>query len=102
MNLYETPRITGEKHSFIDTLKEFPGYVDQNLPTMDKGLDSYFDQNLPDIIDEWGLISRVHLTELERRLSRVHMQIDYLEKNRVALEGRAEDLEKEIMKLEGL
>jgi len=102
MNVYETPEVTGEKHSFIDSLKEIPGYIDQRLPTMDKGLDRYFDQNLPAIIDEWGLISRVHLTELERRLSRVHLQIDYLEKERVTLEQRASQLEKEIKKLEGL
>ncbi|MCU0632445.1 MAG: hypothetical protein MUC66_05680 [Methanolinea sp.] len=102
MTVYKTPGMTGEKHSFIDTLKEAPGYIDQRLPTMDKDLDQYFDQNLPAVIEEWGLISSVHLQELERRLSRVHQQIDYLEKGRTTLQARAGALEKEIRKLEGL
>lgn len=102
MTTFETPAITGERHSFFDSLKEIPGYIDQRLPTMDKDLDRYFDQNLPAVIDEWGLVSRVHLTELERRLSRVHMQIDFLEKERVTLEARADRLEKELRKLEDI
>ncbi|OPX71116.1 MAG: hypothetical protein A4E38_01221 [Methanoregulaceae archaeon PtaB.Bin108] len=102
MTTFETPGITGERHSFFDSLKEIPGYIDQRLPTMDKDLDRYFDQNLPAVIDEWGLVSRVHLTELERRLSRVHMQIDFLEKERVTLEARADRLEKELRKLEDI
>lgn len=102
MTTYETPGITGERHSFLDSLKEIPGYIDQRLPTMDKDLDRYFDQNLPAVIDEWGLVSRVHLTELERRLSRVHIQIDFLEKERITLEERADRLEKELRKLEDI
>ena len=102
MNVYETPEATAGKHSFIDTIKEIPGYIDQRLPTMDKDFDLYFDQNLPAIIEEWGLLSSVHLTQLERRLTRVHQQIDYLEKERTALEGRAARLEKELKILEGL
>ncbi|HOT02682.1 MAG TPA: hypothetical protein PK069_00705 [Methanolinea sp.] len=102
MTVYETPDATAGKHSLIDTIKEIPGYIDQRLPTMDKDFDLYFDQNLPALIEEWGLLSSVHLTQLERRLTRVHQQIDYLEKERIALEGRAARLEKELKKLEGL
>lgn len=102
MTMYETPGVTGDKHSFFDSLKEVPGYIDQRLPTMDKDLDRYFDQNLPAVIDEWGLISRVHLNELERRLSRVHTQIDFLEKERITLEARADQLDRELKTLEDL
>lgn len=102
MTEYDTPGFTGGQHSFIDSLKEIPGYIDERLPSMDRDLDRYFDQNLPAIIDEWGLISRVHINELERRLSRVHMQIDYLEKERAVLEERAGLFEKELRRLEGL
>jgi len=102
MHAYETPGQPGERHSFADSIKELPGYIDQKLPTRHKSLDRYFDQSLPDIIDEWGLISRMHLAGLERRLSRVHAQIDYLEKNRAGLEERAENLDMEIRTLEGV
>ncbi len=102
MTVYETPDATAGKHSFFDSIKEIPGYIDQRLPTMDKDLDLYFDQNLPAIIEEWGLLSSVHLTQLERRLTRIHKQIDYLEKERTTLEERGARLEKELKKLEGL
>lgn len=102
MTMYETPGVTGNKHSFFDSLKEVPGYIDQRLPTMDKDLDRYFDQNLPAVIDEWGLISRIHLNDLERRLSRVHIQIEYLEKEQITLEARADLLDKELRALEDL
>jgi len=102
MTVFETPGVTRDKNSFFDSLKEVPGYIDQRLPTMDKDLDKYFDQNLPAVIDEWGLISRIHLNDLERRLSRVHTQIDYLEKERITLEARADRLDKELKTLEDL
>jgi len=101
MTEFETPGIVGEKHSFADTLRELPGHIDQNLPTMDKGLDKYFDQNMPAIIDEWGLITSMHLTELERRLARVHSEIDSLEKGHSAIKTRVARLATEIRNLEG-
>lgn len=101
MTEYETPGIMGEKHSFKDSLRDLPGYIDQKLPTMDKGLDTYFDQHMPAIIDEWGLITSVHLIELERRLARVHREIDSLEKGHSAIKKRVERLTTEIRNLEG-
>lgn len=101
MDAYETPGIVGEKQSFLDTLAGIPRSIDERLPTMDKGLDQYFDQNLPAIIEEWGLVTSVHFAALERRLSRVSGQIDSLERGRKNLEKRAGALEDEIKKLEG-
>ena len=44
-----------EKQSFWSNLPDVQGYLDQNLPTMDKSLDTYFDKNMEAIIEEWGL-----------------------------------------------
>ncbi len=101
MTEYDTPGRTQEKFPFIETIKEIPAAIDEHLPTMDKGLDAYFDQNFPAIISEWGLVTSVHLKNFERRLDRVHRQIDSLEKNQKALVERAAALDKEIRRLEG-
>ncbi|OPX69256.1 MAG: hypothetical protein A4E37_00527 [Methanoregulaceae archaeon PtaB.Bin056] len=102
MTVYETPDATEGKHSFLDGIKEIPGYIDQRLPTLDKDFDLYFEENLPAIIEEWGLLSSVHLTQLERRITRIHQQVDYLEKERATLEERAARLDRELKILEGL
>jgi hypothetical protein len=96
----ETATGTGEGISFKDTLAGIPRYIDDRLPSMDKKLDTYFDSNIPAVIDEWGLVTSVHLSDLERRLERVTTQINHLEKGRKVLETRAESLDREISKLE--
>jgi hypothetical protein len=90
-----------EKHSFTESLAGIPRYIDDKLPSMDKNLDRYFDQNLPAVIEEWGLVTAVHLNDMERRLSRVTTQISILEKERPNLEKRADALDNELKKLEG-
>ncbi len=97
----ETAQKTGMGQSFKDTLSGIPRFIDDKLPSMDKKLDTYFDSNIPAVIDEWGLVTSVHLTELERRLERVTKQITHLEKGRTVLETRAKALDGEISKLEG-
>lgn len=101
MTVYETPGRTTEKYPLLESIKEIPAVIDEHLPTMDGGLDEYFDRNFPAIISEWGLVTSTHLKNLERRLDRVHMQIDVLEKNRNALEKRAAALDRELRGLEG-
>jgi len=101
MTVYETPGRTTEKYPFLETIREVPAAIDRRLPTMDKGLDEYFDRNFPGIISEWDLVTSMHLKNIERRLDRVHMQIDALERDRITLEKRAAALENEIRRLEG-
>jgi hypothetical protein len=90
-----------EKHSFTESLAAIPRYFDEKLPSMDKNLDRYFDQNIPAVIEEWGLVTAVHLDDLERRLLRVTTQISNLEKDRSILEKRADSLDQELKKMEG-
>jgi hypothetical protein len=90
-----------EKQSFTQSLAAIPRYIDDKLPSMDKDLDRFFDQNLPSVIEEWGLVTAVHLDNFERRLARVTTQINSLEKERTIIEKRADALDKELKKLEG-
>jgi hypothetical protein len=90
-----------EKQGWKESLAAVPRYFDEKLPSMDKDLDRYFDQNMPAVIEEWGLITAVHLDNFERRLARVTTQIDNLEKDKTLIEKRADALEKELKKLEG-
>jgi hypothetical protein len=101
LTVYETPGRTTEKYPSLESIKEIPAVIDEHLPTMDRGLDEYFNRNFPAIISEWGLVTSIHLKNLERRLDRVHRQIDVLEKNKNALETRAAALDKELRRLEG-
>lgn len=98
---YGTRVIPREGYSPVESLREIPAVLADILPTMERDLDAYFDRNFPAIIEEWGLVSTVHLEEIERRIERVHRQIDSLEKSREILESRAAALEKEIRRLEG-
>jgi hypothetical protein len=90
-----------EKQGFTQSLAAIPRYIDEKMPSMDKDLDRYFDQNLPAVIEEWGLVTAVHLDNFERRLARVTTQINSLEKERTSIEKRADALDKELKKLEG-
>ncbi|MEM2123898.1 MAG: hypothetical protein QXL43_01005 [Methanolinea sp.] len=98
---YVTRKHTGESYFPLESLREIPTAIGGILPTMEKDLDEYFDRNFPAIVGEWGLVSTVHLREIERRIERVQRQIDFLEKNRERLEERASALEREIRRLEG-
>jgi len=90
-----------EKQGWKESLAAIPRYFDEKMPSMDKDLDRYFDQNLPAVIEEWGLVTAVHLDNFERRLTRVTTQIDNLAKDRILIEKRADALDKELKKLEG-
>ena len=68
----------GEQESFWGNLPDVGGYLNDNLPTMDKSLDSYFDKNMEAIIQEWGLLVEDDLLDLERRLNKVTEQVNHL------------------------
>jgi hypothetical protein len=90
----------GEQESFWGNLPDVGGYLNDKLPTMDKSLDSYFDNNMASIIEEWGLLVEDDLLDLERRLNKVTEQVDHLYKQKKALGDRAIKLEALISKLE--
>ena len=86
---------------FWKNLPDVPGYFERKLPTMDRTLDTYFDQNFEAIIEEWGLLKGDDLIELERKLNRVTDEITRLNEERTIVIDRVERLEAMITVLEG-
>ena len=91
----------GEQESFWGNLPDIGGYLNERLPTMDKSLDSYFDQNMEAIIEEWGLLVENDLLNLERKVNKVTEQVNQLYNQKTLLSNRAAKLDSLISKLEG-
>ena len=94
------PSETAKKSSFRDSLTAIPGSIESRLPTMDKGLDRYFDAHMSAIISEWGLITTHTLDDLDDRLDMVTTEIRNLERGRDEIEKRIAALEAGIHELE--
>jgi len=94
------PSETAKKSSFRDSLTSIPGSIESRLPTMDKGLDRYFDAHMSAIISEWGLITTHTLDDLDDRLDMVTTEIRNLERGRDEIEKRVAALEAGIHDLE--
>ena len=94
------PSETAKKSSFRDSLTAIPGSIESRLPTMDKGLDRYFDAHMSAIISEWGLITTHTLDDLDDRLDMVTTEIRNLERTRIEIEKRAAALDAGIRELE--
>ena len=90
-----------EKQSFWSNLPDVKGYMDQKLPTMDKSLDTYFDQNMEVIIEEWGLLVENDMLDLERRVNKVTAEINQLYDQKDVLGERVKKLDVLISSLEG-
>jgi len=91
----------GEQESFWGNLPDIGGYLNERLPTMDKSLDSYFDQNMEAIIEEWGLLVENDLLDLERKVKNVTEQVNQLHNNKNVLNDRVARLDAFISKMEG-
>ncbi|MFA6226260.1 MAG: hypothetical protein WC620_08850 [Methanoregula sp.] len=70
------------------------------MPTLDKSLDGYLDQNFAAIIEEWDLVTDSDLHKLETRLTRVSDEISGLYAGKMTIENRAKKLDDLITSLE--
>ena len=66
------------------------------FPTIFKSVESYFDANMMNIIDEWGLLLENDLDAFDTNLSKVEKNISDLEGFRDTSEKETDNLEKEI------
>jgi hypothetical protein len=90
--------VTGD--SFWDQFSHLPGTIESRVPTFDKSLDAYFDQNFAAIIDEWDLLTDSDLHRLQNRLVHVSDEISCLVAGKITLEGRTKKLDDLISSLE--
>jgi predicted nuclease with TOPRIM domain len=90
-----------EKPSHWKEITEFPAQVGGKIPTFEKSVDHYFEQNFDSIIAEWELVTDYDLRNMEIRLELVSEEIDRLQRTKSKLQERASNLDVEIKKLEG-
>ena len=78
----------------------FQGLFNDSVPTFEKRLDRYFDENFEAIIDEWGLIVENDLVELERRLNKAIDTLKLLEISYQEIENEVSEVDNIISELE--
>jgi len=78
---------------YWERVSHIPAAIDSKLPTMDKSLDAYFDQNFAAIIEEWDLLTDSDLHKLEYRLSQITTEISTLFAEKMVIEKRVGNLD---------
>jgi hypothetical protein len=96
----QNPDQNATGNSFWDQFSHIPGTIESRIPTLDKSLDAYFDQNFGAIVEEWNLVTESDLDRLESRLARVSEDISALYAGKMTLETRAKNLDDLITSLE--
>ncbi|MDP2796675.1 MAG: hypothetical protein Q8N94_04100 [Methanoregula sp.] len=96
----QNPNKNVTKDSFWDQFSHIPGTIESRIPTFDKSLDVYFDQNFAAIIEEWDLVTDSDLHKLENRLATVSDEIGGLYAGKMTIETRAKKLDDAISSLE--
>jgi len=86
--------------SFWDQFSHIQGTIESRIPTFDKSLDAYFDQNFAAIVEEWDLVIDSDLHKLEIRLAAVSDEISSLYAGKMTIESRAKKLGDLISSLE--
>lgn len=86
---------------YWERISHLPTAIDSKLPTFDKSLDAYFDQNFVSIIEEWDLLTDSDLHKLEYRLSQITNEISTLFAEKLVIEKRVGNLDVLISSMEG-
>ena len=86
---------------YWERVTHIPAAIDSRLPTFDKSLDAYFDQNFVSIIEEWDLLTDSDLHKLEYRLSQITTEISTLFAEKMIIEKRVGNLDILISSMEG-
>jgi len=86
---------------YWDKISNFSASIGSKVPTFDKSLDAYFDQNFASIIEEWDLLTDSDLHKLEYRLSQITNEISTLFAEKMVIEKRVGNLDILVSSLEG-
>ena len=86
---------------YWEKISNFSASIGSKVPTFDKSLDAYFDQNFVSIIDEWDLLTVSDLHKLEYRLSQITNEISTLFAEKMVIEKRVGNLDILVSSLEG-
>jgi hypothetical protein len=86
---------------YWERVSNFSATMGSKIPTFDKSLDAYFDQNFASIIEEWDLLTDSDLHKLEYRLSQITNEISTLFAEKLVIEKRVGNLDVLISSMEG-
>jgi hypothetical protein len=86
---------------YWEKVSNFSASVGSKVPTFDKSMDAYFDQNFASIIEEWDLLTDSDLHKLEYRLSQITNEISTLFAEKMVIEKRVGNLDILVSSLEG-
>jgi hypothetical protein len=86
---------------YWEKVSNFSASIGSKVPTFDKSMDAYFDQNFASIIEEWDLLTDSDLHKLEYRLSQITNEISTLFAEKMVIEKRVGNLDVLVSSLEG-
>ena len=86
---------------YWEKVSNFSASIGSKVPTFDKSLDAYFDQNFASIIEEWDLLTDSDLHKFEYRLSQITNEISTLFAEKMVIEKRVGNLDILVSSLEG-
>ena len=86
---------------YWEKVSNFSASIGSKVPTFDKSLDAYFDQNFASIIEEWDLLTDSDLHKFEYRLSQITNEISTLFVEKMVIEKRVGNLDILVSSLEG-
>ena len=86
---------------YWEKVSNFSASIGSKVPTFDKSMDAYFDQNFASIIEEWDLLTDSDLHKLEYRLSQITNEISTLFAEKMVIEKRVGNLDILISSMEG-
>ncbi|MCJ7741891.1 MAG: hypothetical protein MUO95_04315 [Methanoregula sp.] len=86
---------------YWEKVSNFSASIGSKVPTFDKSMDAYFDQNFVSIIEEWDLLTDSDLHKLEYRLSQITNEISTLFAEKMVIEKRVGNLDILVSSLEG-
>jgi hypothetical protein len=86
---------------YWEKVSNFSASVGSKVPTFDKSMDAYFDQNFASIIEEWDLLTDSDLHKLEYRLSEITNEISTLFAEKMVIEKRVGNLDILVSSMEG-
>ena len=86
---------------YWEKVSNYSASIGSKVPTFDKSMDAYFDQNFASIIEEWDLLTDSDLHKLEYRLSQITNEISTLFAEKMVIEKRVGNLDVLVSSMEG-
>jgi hypothetical protein len=86
---------------YWEKISNYSASIGSKVPTFDKSMDAYFDQNFASIIEEWDLLTDSDLHKLEYRLSQITNEISTLFAEKMVIEKRVGNLDVLVSSMEG-